>query len=105
MEAPREARNVPMKYIKKILLGLDQFGNTLMGGYPDETISARAGRHRGGPRLIDRLWWTPLAHVLNDIQDHHVEGAECHETDGSQNDPAYKDAYKGSCEVPDEAKK
>lgn len=35
-------------YAKNILIGLDQFGNTLTGGDPDETISSRLGKcHRG----------------------------------------------------------
>lgn len=31
-------------YFINVLLGLDQFGNTLWGGDPDETISSRIGR-------------------------------------------------------------
>lgn len=33
-----------MTYITKVLIGFDQFCNTLMNGYPDETLSARAWR-------------------------------------------------------------
>lgn len=90
-----------MKYITKVLLGLDQFGNTLLGGAPDETISARSGRLKNGSRLVDRLWWKPLAWGLNHIQPGHTEGAICHEEDGSQQDPAYKDVYdpEDQCEV------
>lgn len=33
-----------MSYIKNILIGIDQLGNTLIGGAPDETISSRFGR-------------------------------------------------------------
>jgi len=32
------------KYFWNVLLGLDQFLNTLIGGDPDETISSRAGK-------------------------------------------------------------
>ncbi|MGH7395266.1 MAG: hypothetical protein ACREJF_06680, partial [Candidatus Methylomirabilales bacterium] len=32
------------KYLKNVLLGLDQLGNTLIGGSPDETISSWSGR-------------------------------------------------------------
>ncbi len=32
------------KYIWNVLIGLDQFGNTLLGGDPDMTISGRMGR-------------------------------------------------------------
>lgn len=76
-----------MKYITKVLLGLDQFGNTIIGGAPDETISARAGR------LRNRFGWKQLAWILDRIQPDHVEEAICHERDGSQQDPAYRDVY------------
>ena len=76
-----------MKYAIKVLLGLDQFCNTIIGGAPDETISARAGRlrcHNG---------WKQLAWVLDHIQHNHTEEAICHERDGSQQDDAYRDVY------------
>ena len=31
-------------WLMKVLVGLDQLGNALMGGDPDETISSRAAR-------------------------------------------------------------
>jgi hypothetical protein len=77
-----------MKRITRILLGLDQFANTLIGGMPDETISARAGR------LRNRAGWHQLAWVLDKIQPNHVEAAIEHEKDGSQQDPAYRGVYE-----------
>ena len=39
------------KYFYNVLIGLDQLGNTLAGGDPDETISSRLGKikrnHKG----------------------------------------------------------
>lgn len=35
-----------MRYFKNILIGLDQFGNVVLGGSPDETISSRVWRRR-----------------------------------------------------------
>ena len=32
------------KYFLNILISLDQMGNTLLGGDPDETISSRLGK-------------------------------------------------------------
>jgi hypothetical protein len=76
------------RYFNRVLIGLDQFGNTLTGGYPDETISARVGRRMGKD---------PLAHVMADcldaIQQDHVKKAILHERDGSQQAGAYKDVY------------
>lgn len=79
-----------MKRLTKILLGLDQLGNTILGGYPDETMSAHAGRTRHMPGLGNKLFWRPLAWALDKIQSEHVEQAILHEEDGSQNDPAYR---------------
>jgi hypothetical protein len=33
------------QYIWNILISIDQFFNTIFGGYPDETISSRMGKH------------------------------------------------------------
>lgn len=33
------------KYIHNLLISLDQFGNTLLFGDPDETISSRVGKN------------------------------------------------------------
>lgn len=74
-------------YPIRVLLGLDQFVNTLIGGEPDETISARSGRLRA------RFGWKQLAWVLDKIQAGHVEAAIAHERDGSQQDKAYSDVY------------
>ena len=32
------------KYLFNILISIDQFGNTLLGGNPDETISSRCAK-------------------------------------------------------------
>jgi hypothetical protein len=40
-----------MKYQHKLFLALDQLLNAIIGGYPDESLSARAFRwHRDGKR-------------------------------------------------------
>ena len=35
-----------MNWLLQILVGVDQLGNTLLGGWADETISARAYRQQ-----------------------------------------------------------
>jgi hypothetical protein len=82
-----------MRYFMKVLLGVDQFANTIIGGSPDETISARAGRRSGCPDRVSKLWWTPLAKVLNSVQRGHTDKAILHEEDGSQQDKAYSSVY------------
>jgi len=47
-----------------VLIGVDQLGNTLLGGDPDETISSRLGRlkvHHGG-RIP---WHHPIARLVD----------------------------------------
>ena len=38
--------------VKQVLIGIDQLGNTLLGGYADETISSRSWRLR----LASQFW-------------------------------------------------
>ena len=54
------------RYAFNVLLGIDQLLNALLGGYADESISARAYRQRSNPfwqqaqLLIDLLFfWSP----------------------------------------------
>lgn len=62
------------KYILNLLISIDQFGNTLAGGDPDETISSRLGKLkvRYGGKIP---WKRPLAKVidwgLEKIDPHH----------------------------------
>jgi hypothetical protein len=39
-----------------VLLGLDQFGNTIIGGHPDETISSRLGRRKLRAAFSNDTW-------------------------------------------------
>lgn len=55
------------KYLWNILISLDQFGNTLLGGDPDETISRRAARN------ADLKGWRALAFFLEKIDPGHME--------------------------------
>lgn len=57
------------KYIIHILIGVDQFGNALLGGYPDETISSRC--YRG-----QRKWyWKLLGKFLEWLDPGHLQAA------------------------------
>ena len=68
-----------MSWIRKILIGLDQLGNSLARGNPDETISSRVGRNAAqGQRfaimlegLIDcffAFWCGQRHHCFNNIE-------------------------------------
>lgn len=58
-------------YINNVLVGFDQFANTLFGGHPDETISSRWGRGAAKNKPVDVVG----SDVLNDIQPGHTKQA------------------------------
>lgn len=59
------------KWIWNILISIDQLGNTLAGGDPDETISSRSGKAKRDGKLWGRL----MCRFLNVFDPGHCEGA------------------------------
>jgi len=58
-----------MKYFWNILISLDQLINTIFGGFPDETISSRAGKaQRKGKK-----WGIITCSILNKFENNHCE--------------------------------
>lgn len=56
-----------IRYIKNILIGLDQLANTVLGGDPDETISSRAAKR-------PRVWfWGLIGRFLEWIDPGHLQ--------------------------------
>jgi len=45
------------KYLLNLLVSLDQLGNTVLGGSPDETISSRVGRNYPGTIFEKAINW------------------------------------------------
>jgi hypothetical protein len=69
-------------YILRVLIGLDQLANTLLGGFSDETISARCGRGYG------KYWyWTFLGNILNRLDPNHIYDAMQSEINDTQQYP------------------
>ncbi len=56
------------KYFWNILISIDQFFNTLMGGDPDETISSRAAKSRDTNVAADML-----CYILDKLDANHCE--------------------------------
>ena len=52
------------KWLLNILISIDQLGNTITGGDPDETISSRLGKMKvkHGGRIP---WYRPLSKVVD----------------------------------------
>lgn len=53
------------KWVFNILVSLDQFGNSLAGGDPDETISSRAAKGQ-----LHGKWWGKAMCRFLDVFDH-----------------------------------
>lgn len=70
--------------LKQIAIAVDQLANALLGGFADETISARA--HRNG--------WKRTERVINFLfqDDQHCAMAYVSEMRGTQNAKEYRDA-------------
>lgn len=71
------------KYITNVLIGFDQFINTIFLGYPDETISSRAWQSQGSSKfwnfmrkLIDWMFYFQEDHCYNayraEVQRHQI---------------------------------
>ena len=71
-EAQQEAKAHAEGYFLRVLIGLDQFANTILGGHPDETISARSAR----AATEGKLWGKILSHCLDVFQSDHGAKAE-----------------------------
>lgn len=64
-----------MKYLFNILIAIDQLGNTLFGGDPQETISSRMGKHLA--KHDNCPFCSFLCKLLNYIQkDHCIKSIE-----------------------------
>jgi hypothetical protein len=63
-------------YILRVLIAIDQLINTLLGGYPDHTISGRVGyaAFKGNKlakileKCINLLFWFDKNHCFNSIE-------------------------------------
>ncbi|TCK87376.1 hypothetical protein [Paraburkholderia sp. BL9I2N2] len=63
--------NPILRYLLNLLILLDQAGNTLAGGSPNETISERAAKARNE----GKEWGCVLCKVLNWINPGHCDNA------------------------------
>ena len=55
-----------MGYLKNLLVAVDQLGNTIAGGDPDNTISARVGYFSQVPKTTKiRGYWKTMELIIN----------------------------------------
>lgn len=63
---------VVREYVFRVLIGFDQFFNTLIGGYPDETVSSRLGKNRHKSKTADVICtfldWIDPDHCFHAIE-------------------------------------
>lgn len=67
------------KYLKNVLIGIDQLINALFGGDADETISSRVGKRRDAAErfmapIVDKLFFWDKDHTKASIE--HDEGKD-----------------------------
>ncbi len=74
------------RWVVDVLIGLDQWANAVLGGAPDETISARAGR----ARVAGQLWGRALCAFLDWLDPGHCEDAVVSERTGAHLPPDYQ---------------
>lgn len=69
------------QYISYLFISIDQFGNALAGGNPDNTISARVGYYNHHYYESDKVpWYWSLFERIIDTTFYPVDGlAHCHE--------------------------
>lgn len=58
-----------LEYIRRCLLALDMFGNTILGGQPGDSISHRAAVARDG----GQTWGCVLCRLLDRFIPHHCD--------------------------------
>ena len=63
-------------YFLNLLIMLDQMANTLLGGYPDETISLRTARERD---INKKQWACIFCKMLDWFQQDHCTKVEANE--------------------------
>lgn len=67
------------KWLRNVLIAIDQLGNALTGGDPDETISSRIGKiankHRTDVCILCRWIAVSLCWVLDRIDENHCADA------------------------------
>lgn len=66
-------RSVLVRYIWNVLIAIDQLGNALAGGDPDETLSSRAAKASYGSG-----WWR-LGRILEAIDPGHLKASVEHD--------------------------
>lgn len=61
------------RYFLNILIAIDQFINTIVGGDPDETISSRVGKRRDNrevfwAKVVDKIFFWQENHTIESIE-------------------------------------
>ena len=73
-----------MRYVLNILIAIDQLVNTLIGGYPDETLSASAYLGEREGKFFGRIFRPVIDFIFWPLQRNHCRRAFESEFDFSQ---------------------
>ncbi len=70
------------RWVLHLLIALDQLANAILGGWPDETLSARSHRKNDG--------WRTVINAIFFWQDDHCALSYWSERNRKQNHPEYR---------------
>lgn len=62
-----------MSYVLNVLIAVDQVGNTLLGGSPDETLSARAWRSESNGKMLGMAFRPLIDALFCMVESNHCE--------------------------------
>ena len=80
-EAQQEAEAHTEGYFLRVLIGFDQFVNTVFGGHPDETLSSRSAR----AAVEGKRWGIILSKALDVFQANHGADAVAGDLERAEN--------------------
>lgn len=80
-----------MNYFLNVLIGIDQLANAIIGGSPDETISARAWRAESNGKMLGMAFRPMIDFVFWPLEERHCEKAFVAEVRKLQLPKQYRD--------------
>jgi hypothetical protein len=72
----QEAQALKEGYVKRVLIGVDDLGNVVIDGHPDETISSHSAR----AAVAGKKWGIVMSKFLDFFQKDHGAKAEAGDT-------------------------
>ena len=85
-----------MNWLLSVLIALDQLVNAIIGGYPDETLSASAWKGEQDGKLLAKFFRPIIDAIFSIVEKDHCYNAYLSEIKGSQRPPSYREKYNAT---------